>query len=110
MIKEQKNVVGLKPVIKAKDMDEEMFKGIEKWARETYENTKEKLRDEMDIANFLKDKLEDKYKDKDLCWHVIVGRHFGGYVTYQEKMYTYFYIGQFGYLIFATVKFFIYLA
>jgi hypothetical protein len=48
--------------------------------------------------------LEEKYGDRDICWHVIVGRHFGGYVTYQEKIYTYFYIGQVGYLIFATVN------
>lgn len=52
----------------------------------------------------MKEKLEEKYKDRDICWHVIVGRNFGGFVTYQDKMYTYFYIGQLGFLIFATVK------
>ena len=56
-----------------------------------------------EVSNFIKEKLEDQYKDKDLCWHVIVGRNFGGYITYQEKIYVYFYIGQMGFLIFATV-------
>jgi dynein light chain LC8-type len=64
----------------------------------------------QEIANFIKEKLEDKYKDKDLCWHVIIGRNFGGYLTHQDKMYTYFYIGQLGFLIFATVIIFVYLA
>jgi dynein light chain LC8-type len=58
-----------------------------------------------EIANHLKERLEERYKDRDLCWHVIVGRNFGGYLTYQEKMYTYFYIGQMGFLVFATVKY-----
>ena len=58
------------------------------------------------MANYIKKKLEEKYRDKDVCWHVIVGRHFGGYLTYQEKFYIYFYIGQVGFLIFATVRIF----
>jgi dynein light chain LC8-type len=56
------------------------------------------------VANYIKRNLEEKYRDKDVCWHVIVGRHFGGFLTYQEKNYTYFYIGQVGFLIFATVR------
>jgi dynein light chain LC8-type len=56
------------------------------------------------MANFIKKQLEEKYRDKDVCWHVIVGRHFGGFLTYQEKIYTYFYIGQIGFMIFATVS------
>ena len=32
------------------------------------------------MANYIKDRLEDKYRDRDLCWHVIVGKNFGGYV------------------------------
>lgn len=109
--------VVFKSVLKAKaeNMDEEMYQKIEKWARETLEDLKVKYKDEVvnyiftiqEVANYIKEKLEDTYKDKDLCWHVVVGRNFGGYVTYQEKIYTYFYIGQMGFLIFATVKFLI---
>ena len=47
-------------------------------------------------------KIEKKYADKAYCWHVIVGRNFGGCLTYKEKVMTYFYVGQIGFLIFAT--------
>ena len=50
----------------------------------------------------MKTKLEEKYNEN-VCWHVIVGRNFGGFVTYQDKMHVYFYIGQTGFLVFATV-------
>jgi hypothetical protein len=57
----------------------------------------------QEIANFVKENLEAKYGEKDLCWHVIVGKNFGACATYQEKHMLYFYIGQIGFLIFATV-------
>ncbi len=44
------NVYSFKTVIKAKDMDEEMFNSIERWARDTFES-KEKFRDEMVNSN-----------------------------------------------------------
>ena len=83
----------MKTIVKAKDMEDDMFNFIDKWARDTFEN-KEKFRDEsviyvfyqQDVANYLKKQLEEKYREKDVCWHVIVGRHFGGYLTYQEKI------------------------
>ena len=46
----QSNIISFKTVIKAKDMDEDMFSHIEKWARETFES-KEKVKDEMVINN-----------------------------------------------------------
>ncbi len=49
MLKEKYNQ-NFKSVVKAKDMDDEMFRDIEKWARETFENPKEKFRDEMVIC------------------------------------------------------------
>jgi hypothetical protein len=55
----------------------------------------------------VKENLEAKYGDKDLCWHVIVGKNFGACATYQDKHMLYFYIGQIGFLIFATVIFFL---
>ena len=52
----------------------------------------------------MKQKLETTNTDeKSLCWHVIVGLNFGGFVTFQEENYVYLYYGQMGYLIFATV-------
>ncbi len=94
--------LSVKPVVKVKEMEDHVFRDIENWVRESYEDTKLKMKDEIDIANYLKDKLEEKYKGGDLCWHVIVGKNFGGYVTFLEKMYCYFYVGQTGFMIFAT--------
>jgi len=42
------NVFNLKTIIKAKDMEDDMFNFIDRWARETFEN-KEKFRDETVI-------------------------------------------------------------
>jgi len=36
-----------KSVVKAKDMEDEMFVKIEKWARDTLEDSKVKYKDEM---------------------------------------------------------------
>lgn len=49
----------------------------------------------------MKKNLEEKYKNQDFCWHAKVGRNFGG-ITYKEKVMNYFYVGQIGFLIFAT--------
>ena len=92
-----------KPVPRRNDMEPSMYREIEKIAKDCVESsTKEKFKNEKDIADFLKNKLEEKYKDRDLCWHVIVGRNFGGCITYKEKVMTYFYVGQIGFLVFAT--------
>ena len=91
-----------KAVPRINDMEKDMYRDIEKIARECVELTKEKYKNENDIANYLKKQLEEKYKDRDLCWLVIVGRNFGGCITYKEKVMTYFYVGQIGFLVFAT--------
>lgn len=49
--------------------------------------------------------LDFTYKDKDLCWHVIVGKNFGGFTSFVENVFCYFYIGQTGFLVFATVSY-----
>ena len=91
-----------KPVPRINDMDSGMYRDIEKIAKDCVESTKERFKNENDIANYLKKQLEEKYKDRDLCWHVIVRRNFGGCITYKEKVMTYFYVGQIGFLVFAT--------
>ena len=91
-----------KPVIRKRDMDRDMYNDIEKVARECVEFSKEKYKNENEIANHLKKHLEDKYKDRDLCWHVIIGRNFGCNITYKQKVMAYFYVGQIGFLVFAT--------
>ena len=91
-----------KAVLRRIDMEKDMNKEIEKIAKECVELVRDKFQNENEIANYLKKQLEEKYKDRDLCWHVIVGRNFGGCITYKEKVMTYFYIGQIGFLVFAT--------
>ena len=91
-----------KPVPRINDMEPGMYRDIEKIAKDCVESTKERFKNENDIANYLKKQLEERYKDRDLCWHVIVGRNFGGGITYKEKVMTYFYVGQIGFLVFAT--------
>ena len=90
------------PVPRRNEMDSKMYYEIEKIAKECVESTKENFKNENDMANYLKKQLEEKYKDRDLCWHVIVGRNFGGCITYKERIMTYFYVGQIGFLVFAT--------
>ena len=91
-----------KPVPRRNDMEPGMYREIEKIAKDCVESTKERFKNENDIANHLKKQLEERYKDRDLCWHVIVGRTFGGCITSKEKVMTYFYVGQIGFLVFAT--------
>ena len=91
-----------KPVPRRYDMEPSMYREIEKIAKDCVESTKERFKNENDIANYLKRQLEERYKDRDLCWHVIIGRNFGGCITYKEKVMTYFYVGQIGFLVFAT--------
>lgn len=42
-----KDKITFKAVVKAKEMDDDMFLKIEKWARETFEDPKIKYKDEM---------------------------------------------------------------
>ena len=44
-----KDKMVFKSVVKAKEMEDEMFTKIEKWARETFEDSKIKYKDEMVI-------------------------------------------------------------
>lgn len=95
------NTLMIKPVVKVNEMESEIYRFIEQTAISSYDD-KKNFKDEIDIANNIKDKLDERFKDKDLCWHVIVGKNFGGFTSFVEKMYCYFYIGQTGFLIFAT--------
>ena len=93
-VKTNKTIDTFKPVLRQKDMDRDMYNEIEKLAKECVESPKEKFKNENEIANYMKKFLEEKYKDKDLCWHVII--------TFKEKVMCYLYVGQIGFLIFAT--------
>mmetsp|Transcript_148240 Transcript_148240/g.259102 ORF Transcript_148240/g.259102 Transcript_148240/m.259102 type:complete len:104 (-) Transcript_148240:3-314(-) len=52
---------------------------------------------QKDMAQFIKKEFDAKYGPK---WHVIVGRHFGSYVSYEYKCFVYFFIDDLAFLIF----------
>ncbi len=51
------------------------------------------------MASMIRKSLSEQWPDK--TWQVLVGRNFGSFVTYEDKHYVYFYIGQMGFVIFA---------
>lgn len=87
----------MKPVIKIKDISEELENEILSNAKSALE----KMHTTQEIASHLKDELNRKYNGN---WHCFVGRNFGSYVTYEAKNYIYFYIGQYAFLVFKTFK------
>lgn len=57
------------------------------------------LTEQTAIAQFIKRELDRKYGS---VWHCVVGRHFGSYVSHDDKNFLYFFIGDCGFLIWAT--------
>jgi dynein light chain LC8-type len=86
-----------KPVIKIKDISEELEQEIISIAKYALD----KMHTNQEIASHLKDELNRKYNGN---WQCFVGRSFGSFVTYEAKHYMYFYIGQYAFLIFKTFK------
>ena len=54
---------------------------------------------EQQVAQFMKNQFEKKFKSN---WHCVVGRDFGAWVTHETGRFLFFYIGQKGFLIWAT--------
>ncbi|CEM08046.1 unnamed protein product [Vitrella brassicaformis CCMP3155] len=54
---------------------------------------------EKDVATYIKKAFEENYEK---TWHVVVGRNFSTYVTHEQQMYAYFYLGQMGVCIWKT--------
>ena len=48
------------------------------------------------IAQWMKRQLDGKYG---AVWHVIVGHHFGSYVSHDDKSFIYFFVGDVAFLI-----------
>lgn len=57
----------------------------------------EKYNTEREIANFIKKEFDKRHSP---FYHVIVGKHFGAYVTHETKHFLYFYLGNLAILIF----------
>mmetsp|Transcript_28902 Transcript_28902/g.76264 ORF Transcript_28902/g.76264 Transcript_28902/m.76264 type:complete len:110 (-) Transcript_28902:148-477(-) len=58
---------------------------------------KNERRSFCEVAQFIKKEFDKTYGG---AWHVIVGKHFGSWVTYEAHKLIYFHIGQAGFLIF----------
>merc|ERR1712100_294832 len=50
-----------------------------------------------DVAAILKADLDKKFQG---TWHVVVGKHFGSFVTHEVRNIIYFFLGQVGFLLF----------
>eukprot|EP01066_Platyproteum_vivax_P007605 Platyproteum_vivax@DN300_c0_g1_i1.p1 len=55
------------------------------------------LRQEHTMARIVKEALDSKY---DAVWHVIVGKHFGSFVTHETDHLIHFSIGPVAFLVF----------
>ena len=51
-----------------------------------------------DMAKYIKESLEEKIEGS--CWHVIVGTHFGSYVSYEHKSINLFWLEHIGFLLY----------
>ncbi|KAH6888793.1 outer dynein arm light chain 8 [Coprinopsis sp. MPI-PUGE-AT-0042] len=81
--------------IKAVDMTPEM----EKETIDLVSSAMQKFDIEKDMASFIKKALDRKHGT---TWHVIVGKNFGSFVTYETKHFIYFYVGPLAFLIWKT--------
>ena len=82
-------------VIKTNHMDAEMAE----YAVREAEGALETSFNERRIAQVMKAAFEKRFKSN---WHCIVGRDFGAWVTHEVGRFLFFYIGQKGFLIWAT--------
>ncbi len=48
------------------------------------------------MAEFIKRSLDKKFGGS---WHVIVGKHFGSYMSYEDGCVVLFWLNQYGFLI-----------
>ena len=56
-----------------------------------------------DIADYIKMEFDEKHGEFG-TWHCFVGRKFGCFVTHGKGLFVYFYIGQLGICLFATIQ------
>jgi len=86
------------PVVIYEDMKAEMkefaFEIADQVVRMLYKGDKKFFKD---AAEYIKKEFDARFKSS---WHVIVGRNFGSFVTYEQKSMILFWINQFGFLIF----------
>ncbi|CAE8615580.1 unnamed protein product [Polarella glacialis] len=58
---------------------------------------KNERRSFCEVAQYIKKEFDKNFSG---AWHVIVGKHFGSWITYEAHKLMYFHIGQAGFLIY----------
>ncbi|OXB63171.1 UNVERIFIED_CONTAM: hypothetical protein H355_003233 [Colinus virginianus] len=87
-----------KLVMKGVDMSQEEVQFATQVARKGFVALqKSEVRYWQDVAQMLKNEFEQRYKG---MWHVIVGQHFGAFVTHEAHHMIYFTIGHVSFLIY----------
>ncbi|PWN90151.1 hypothetical protein FA10DRAFT_106573 [Acaromyces ingoldii] len=81
-----------KAIIKSVDMDEDMQQKVVDYAMSALSQ----FTVEKDIAAHVKRTMDMAFG---ATWHVVVGKHYGSYVTHESKHFIYFYLGQIAFLI-----------
>ena len=95
MVEAKGKIVLGRAVININHMGEEMAEYATTEALHALETSFNERR----IAKVMKAAFEKNYKSN---WHCIVGRDFGAWVTHEVGRFLFFYIGQKGFLIWAT--------
>ncbi|KAL6945510.1 hypothetical protein ACO0QE_002970 [Hanseniaspora vineae] len=89
--------------IKTNEISEETDSALIDYIIEISQQAYETEKLESTIAQTIKNNLEQFEDGKyGKLWHVIVGRSFGSYVTFEKGYYIYFYIGSMAFQIFKT--------
>jgi len=73
-----------------------MEDNMQKEAYAVAETALELFSNEKDVAAYIRREFEQRYLP---TWQCVVGRNFGCFVTHETKRFTYFYIGQIGFLL-----------
>ncbi len=80
------------------NMSEEMLQDAVDCATQALEKYNKELENkELNIATYIKDEFDKKYKPR---WHCIVGGNFSSYVTHETRHHIFFYLGQVAILLF----------
>ncbi|KAI9889702.1 MAG: Dynein light chain [Vezdaea aestivalis] len=87
----------MKPQVKSADMSEDLQQEVMQVAVDAL--VEHKLEIEKEIAEYVKKEMD---KRKGACWHCVVGRNFGSFVTHESKHFIYFYLGHLAFLLFKT--------
>eukprot|EP00741_Cyanophora_paradoxa_P023697 tig00021612_g22891.t1 len=81
----------LRPVVKVSDMPDELLEEVVKHANEALNVCS----NDREMAMHVKQAIAKPGQ----TWHCVTGRCFGAFVSHELKHFTYFYLGQQGFLV-----------